>query len=177
MGFGKDGKGVIIREQTQIALATLAVNTAIKATALVMAEDFRMLKSEVFAVVDGITDTEGEGLLIGLADNELSVAEIGECIGINGPLHGNDRVKQEKAERAVWLIGQSLISHKSGTTGVFHGKGGQHIEVKPRWTFGKGDLDGSGSGWCWFVYNGSDAQLSTGATVKFKAKSYGVWVR
>ncbi len=174
MGFGKDNKGAIIRENTTIALSTLAANTAIKVdgAALTLVDDFRMMKSLIFSNVTGLTGGEGEGLLLGLANGELSVAEIVECINASGPLNTNDRLRQERAERAVWLIGayESNNADATGTEGTFRGdNGGPMIVHKLPWTFANPE------GWDFFIIN-TGSTLQTGASVRVTATHYGVWV-
>ncbi len=171
MGFGKNNTGVIIRETATIALGTLAQNASIpfgSAIQNALEEDFRMLKSEVFCVVDGLTSGEGDGLCLTLVNGELSSAEIAECLLADGPKDRNDRVAVEKAERFVKVIG---MINADGTAGMMLGNpgGGPHIIVKPQWTFSDPE------GWAWTIFNLGSA-LQTGSTAKLTATSYGVWV-
>lgn len=168
MGFGKDGKGAIIMENAQIALSTLADATAIKQTSGGIGgnlqEDFRILKTEYSVFVEG--GTQGEGpITIGLADNELSVAEIAECLDLNGPVDRNDRDGNEKATRPVW----ELVSLNAGDVDNFSDIV-QRMEKKFRWTFSDAE------GWTWFAYNDSGGTLTTGVIVRIRAKHFGVWV-
>lgn len=167
MGFGKDGKGQILRENCAIALSTLADATAIKATsgglAGNMQEDFRIIKSEIFVYVEG--HTVGEGLItIGLADNELSVAEIAECLDVNGPVDRNDHLNAERVMRPVFEVCQI------GETTMEIPNEGLPLEKTFRWTFPAAE------GWCWFAYNDSGAALTTGTIVRIRVKHYGVWL-
>ncbi len=163
--------GVIIRENQAIGLATLGNETAIKLPTLVLqSSNFRMLKAELQVFITNLTATEGFGLLLGLANNELSVAEIKECLIVDGPLDRNDRVAKERAERYVKIISQ-LDLGQADTGGVFRGEYGEPmLIVKPRWTFIAPE------GWCWFVYNNTQSVLTTGATVKLQAQVFGLWV-
>ena len=69
MGFGKDGKGVIIRESRAQVLGALAVGTLIFiGTKLGTLERYRMIKLEVFAAITGLTAGEGDVLLFGISD-------------------------------------------------------------------------------------------------------------
>ncbi len=171
MGFGKNGTGAIIKERTSVALGTLAQNVAIKVDGapVLLSEDFRLLKSEVFCEVKGLTSGEGAGLLLGIADDELSVAEIAEAINMSGPVDRNDNVNNERAMRPVWLI--SALDELGGSTvGRYHGsQGGPMIEWKKRWTFSNPE------GWIFFLWN-EDVALTTGATVRVVATHYGVWL-
>ncbi len=171
MGFGKDGRGAIIKERTSVALGTLGQNVVIKVDGapVVLTEDFRILKSEVYAEIIGLTGGEGAGLLLGIANDELTVAEIAEAINLSGPVDRNDRVAQERSERAVWLI-SALDELGGATVGRYHGQqGGPMIEWKKRWTFSNPE------GWIFFLFN-EDAALTTGATIRIVATHYGVWL-
>ncbi len=168
MGFGKDGKGVIIRESRNQALGALAASAAIiVGTNLAILERFRMLKSEIWASITGLTSTEGTGLLFGLADGDLALAEIEIAIENNGPLGPNDD-SAVLSERPVWLIG--AVDRETGQEAIFENEEGGHmLVVKPRWTFART------KSWNWFVYN-HGAAITTGATIEIRVKEFGVWV-
>ncbi len=165
--------GVIIRERQTIALGGLADDAAIKLSQLTLSEDFRMLKSEVICVVNNLATLQGTGLVLGIANNELSVAEIAAAILINGPLDRNDRDGHEKAMRNVKLV-SSLMEPGEDSSNVErmfrNGAGGPITEVKHRWTYSNPE------GWCWFIFNGTGAAITTGASVELIATNYGVWV-
>ncbi len=171
MGFGKNNTGVIIRDNSAIALSTLGGEAAIVVTTDVgWEEDFRLLKSEVYALVEGLTSGEGQGLVLGIADGELTAIEINECLQADGPGDRNQNVQRERAERPVWIIGGmgALIDQDIGR---FLGReGGPLMEWKKRWTFSDPE------GLEFFVYNQSGTALTTGATVRLDATHYGVWV-
>ncbi len=172
MGFGKGGTGAIIKERTSIALDTLGQNTAIKldGAPVVLAEDFRILKSELFAAVSGLTAGQGGGLHLGIANDELSAAEIAEAINLSGPVSRNDALQSERAMRAVWLISALDGSDVNTVDSRFKGKaGGPMITWKKRWSF----FDPQG--WIFFIWN-EDAAISTGATARVVATHYGVWL-
>ncbi len=173
MGFGKDGKGAIIRELiTNGALGSVTAKSVVAFAGPVLQEDFRILKSEVVALVQGFTTTEGEGLLLGIANGELSAAEIEESIEAAGPLDRNDRVQDERAMRNVKIFG---TLRKAGVDGETHGQfendnGGYLMTMKHRWTYSNPE------GWDWFIYNLSNGTITTGATLQLVATHYGVWV-
>ncbi len=170
MGFGKQGTGAILRETASVALGGLTNITAIKlASGLAITEDFRILKTELYAHIKNLTGGDGEGLLLGLANGELTVAEIVECIEADGPEDRNDRVLQERAERFVKLIAGVITPLGILNTQFLNENGGPMITVKPRWTFSDPE------GWDYFVYNTSD-DITTGATCTLTAVHYGVWV-
>ncbi len=169
MGFGKDGKGVIITETDLITLGTLANNTVLKQdSALVLTEDFRIISMELTTVLVGNTAAENP-ISLYLVNDELTVAEIKEAIEVNGPLGRSDRLNQERAERAVFLLGTFT---GGGANVHFHGKDGQNTVVNKtiRWTFS------SAQGWSIVAFNHSGAALTTGAVVRFLSKYFGVWL-
>lgn len=169
MGFGKDGKGVIIRESRSQTLAALdAEGGVLVGTKLVTLERFRMLKLEVYAVIKNLTTGEGTGLLFGLADGDYTIAEIEAAIETDGPLGPNDTVAAELAMRPIWWMG--AVDRETGTEAIFENEqGGHRMVFNPRWTFSRT------KSWNFFVYN-LGAQLTTGSSVIIRAKSFGVWV-
>ncbi len=171
MGFGKDGKGVIINEKHTLSLGTLASGVVLKATSLVMVDDFRMLKSEVLAIVEGLTAGEGGGLVFGLCNNKLSNTEVAAALTADGPLNKNDTPVADIVERFAKLIG--VVDHIDiGATSlrfVDAEKDGPMMITKPRWSFAAPES------WAFFVYNHGANALTTGASVQLQARSFGVW--
>ncbi len=169
MGFGKDNKGVIIRQSISQALLTLAADTGIIIMAKpVILERFRMLKSEIFGIIEGLASGEGKGLSLWLADGDLSLVEVEEAIELSGaPLGPNDPVQAAIAERLVLWAGVG----DAGTISHLHSRNGNAplIEMMPRWTFARDKA------WNFVLYNMGGA-LTTGATVNLRVKNFGVWV-
>ncbi len=174
MGFGKDGKGVIITELRSQAIGTLAAATALLiGTKLATVERFRMLKTECNALIFGtIAATEFGGMLLGIADGDLTVAEIEEQIEANGPLGPNDVVLSEQAMRPVFIVGAIDIGPAANNTVIMFRdvqSNAPQIRATPRWTFART------KSWNWFLYNSGEAP-TTGASVRVTAKNFGVWV-
>ncbi len=171
MGFGKDNKGVIVVEQRDEALTTLAGTTVRHfGTKLAITENLRILKTEVQCFVNGPNANEHEGLMLGMANGDLTVVEIKEALEAQGPLGPNQRPQAEAAERFVKLVG-AIVPQLDATDQRFVGEGGSPMmEVKPRWTFAPV------LGWNWFIYNRSNSALTTGSTALLNAKHFGVWV-
>lgn len=162
MGFGKDGTGTILYNYQVVTLGTLAARDVAVSGAYPLAEDFRYLKSQYF--LDFGTQAVGDNILIGLADGELSSAEVEECIE-SIPTDRNDNLQNERAMRPVWPL--EILGENSAGGGVLQIKG----ESKPRWTFSDTD------GWRWFVYNlDTGIAITTGSTVTIFEKVFGVWV-
>ncbi len=169
MGFGKDGKGAILTHADILTLSTLAANTALKqANPLNLDEDFRLIKMELSATLTGLTSGEGP-IHMYLVNDELSVAEVAECLTNAGPQDRNDRLQQERAERAVFLIGQfpgiaanEALLGADGQEGI--------IEKTIRWTFSNPE------GWAIVAFNQSGATLTTGGVIRMVMKYFGVWV-
>ena len=168
MGFGKNNTGAIVREHQTQALGALGADTVIKIGGVSITEDFRILKSIVAAHCTGLTDREGAGLLLGIANGELSVTEIKECLEADGPVDRNDALGSEHAERQAHIVGQ--LDFQDAIAGVFKGEmGGSPITDKFRWTYSDPE------GWDWFIYN-SGPILTTGGSATVVATNYGVWV-
>ncbi len=168
MGFGKDGKGVIVRETQTITVGGLTSGTTIKGGTLTLSEDFRILKTEYLITQIGNWGAIGDEVVIGIADNELSVGEISECISIDGPLDRNDNVGHERSMRPVWLLLD--LKGDSTTTVKEPPNDGQMMTFNLRWTFSDPE------GWTWFAFNPLAGSLTAGAVFNIIAKHYGVWV-
>ena len=169
MGFGKDGKGVIITQADLITLSTLANNTGIKqASPMAITEDYRIISMELAAQLEGVTSSETP-IHLYLCNDELSVAEIAESITNVGPLDRSDRLQQERAERSVFLVG---TFNGTAVSIPIRGHDGQEGIVKKtiRWTYS------SGQGFTLVAFNQSGGTLTTGGVVRFVSKYYGVWV-
>ncbi len=172
MGFGKDGKGVIITETRTQALAALGAGAGILlGTKLAMTTDFRMLKVLVNCIVTSLTTGEGEGLLFGIADGDLTIAEIEEALENQGPLSVGDGPESDQAMRPQWIIGgisgQVADSHAMFVDAI---NGGPTMVHKVAWTYM------NVKSWNYFIYNLGDT-LTTGSSARLLAKSFGVWVR
>ncbi len=172
MGFGKDGKGAIIREVATITIGALAAGAAVKHTggAVLQTTSFRILKTKYFLVMSTAFQGEFDQVLIGMANGALSVTEIAESISSNGPDDRNDRAGMETAERAVFLVAQ--MREPSAQANGINEAIGDNLALNEnfRWTFTPTE------GWDWFAFNPLGGAITTGAVVKIFAKHYGVWV-
>ncbi len=170
MGFGKDGKGVIMRETRSQTIGTLAAQSGlIIGTNIPTLERFRMLKTEVLAAITGLTAGEEQGLYIGLADGDLDLAEIEAAIELDGPLGPNDSVTESIAERWQQWLGSAHADALETECIFLNAEGGYMLNATPRWTFART------KSWNWFLYN-LGAAFTTGATVHIRCKNFGVWV-
>ncbi len=172
LGFGKDGKGVIITDSDNITLSTLSSNTVLKqAGVLAFTDRFRLIKATAIVTLKGITAGDGP-LLVGLASNSLTAAEIAEAISANGPLSRQAVTETEAAMCPVWLLGvfQSLGNAVELLQATESGSPG-YVEKTIRWTFG---VDSS-PGYTWFAQNRSGSALQTGGTIVIESKMFGVW--
>jgi len=176
--MGKKFDGTIITEVQTVSLSTLADQAAIALTKLTLTEDFRILKSEIFASIIALDDTDAvDGLLLGIANGALSATQIAEAIAANGPLGRDDRDDEEEASRWVKVLSRLIVTPQganSGATavaGYFPGdNGGTMLVSKDRWTYS------DPAGWQFFVFNNTGAALTTGSQARLSAKHFGVWV-
>lgn len=172
MGFGKQHTGAIIKSHETQALGALGADTVILVGDVSPTEDFRILKSVLFGHITGLTAGEGQGLLLGIANGELSVAEIKESLEVDGPLDRNDRLAVEQAERFAKLFAAYRLEDITSTSGRFEGgdeSSSPKMVIKPRWTFSDNE------GWNYFIYNSGPA-IQTGAAATIVSTHYGVWV-
>ncbi len=171
MGFGKDGKGAILRESLTQALGALGSKSAIRILTdkMTLGEDFRMLKLIASCFGEGFTDGQPDDLFVGICNGELSDAEIAAALVTNGPSDRNTRTEVESAERMVQIIGALNVMNDDEKAWCLNEQGGPMLVHKPRWTFSNPE------GWNYFIYNNGSA-LTTGASVRLLATEYGVWV-
>ncbi len=77
MGFGKDGKGAIVKEQTTLTLGALSANDLILGDSAVQLDmDFRILRSDITAVLTGMTSLEGQGLVLYMTEGDLTEIQV-----------------------------------------------------------------------------------------------------
>ncbi len=172
MGFGKQNTGVIIRESDNVALGAFADGDVALLSGITPTEDFRMMKTEIVAILRGLTAGEGVGIQLGITNGELSQTEVEECLDIDGPLDRNDRNGEEKANRFVKTIGATGKIGASDTSSPIldlH-TGAPVVVARPNWTFSNPE------GWNFFAQNAGGLALTTGSTIQLQATHYGVWV-
>ncbi len=164
----------MIRNTDTITLLTLGPQALeLQDAPLVMTDSFRMLKTEGSFVLEGATLVDGDGPLdLYMVSTDLSVAEMAECIALDGPASREDRVGSERVMRPVWKLTDSPISFRPPAAGGDDQSIGSWARSM-RWTFGDGGATGS---FGVAAYNLGSGALSTGATLKFTALHYGVWV-
>ncbi len=176
MGFGKDGKGAIVKEATTVALGALAGQDLVLASSAVQLDmDFRILRSDITCVLTQMTSLEGQGLILYMTEGSLTDAESEENIEQSGPLRLGDQDAEEIASRWVRRVAITVGPTVNETERVFRNEhNGGLLSIEPRWTFRRGRTATEG-GWNWAVYN-EGITLTTGAQARIKATHYGVWV-
>ncbi len=162
---------VIIKETQTTALGALAAGAAVAVVGPAITDDYRIIKTEVHAQIEGLTAGEGNGLIFGIANGDLSASQIAESLVTDGPVNASDRDKAEEAGRFTRMLSGSALMPDANTIRDFpNDHGGPIIEKTIRWTFSKG------VGWDWWVFNNDGSALTTGATLRLVATHYGVWV-
>ncbi len=176
MGFGKDGKGAIVKENTSFSLGALAGQDLILANSgVTLDESFRILKTELTATLTELTSLEGAGLMLYMGAGDLTEPSTEANIEQNGPVSRGDPAAEEVASRWVRLVAVSPNDTVNNTErSMLNERGGAIITVKPRWTFSRRRTAVDG-GWNWGVYN-NGVTITTGATCRILATHYGVWV-
>lgn len=172
VGFGKDGKGTIIYNHAteNSNLASLTANTIAKIASKTLNENFRVLKARYhFCVTDLTSTNDSDAIMIGLATDDLTVAEILEAVQ-SALADPTDRVTAERSHRPVWPLGYAIPAGQYDGT---NGPDQRYLEGEwtDRWTFG------DDAGWCWWAWNQGGTNLSANARIQFLAKIYGVWVK
>ncbi len=162
---------VIIKETQTLSLGTLAAGAAISVGGPAITDDFRIIKSEVVASIEGLATGQGNNLVLGIANADLTAAELAESLVTDGPVNASDRDKAEEAGRFTRMLSGAAHPTDGNSIVPFLGdQGGPIVEKTIRWTFSKG------VGWDWFIFNNDGSALTTGATLRLLATHYGVWV-
>lgn len=170
-GFGKDQKGQILWRTASVATLTISPQTVIELDQLLedLTEDFRILKMELYCVIDPVAEedyADGPVLLL-VADGDLTIAEIEECIE-SGAIERGDQVELEESHRPVWPLGlmQSGQFSDADSAGILTWEG----VWKPRWTF----TNGNGIRLVSYLLAGN--ALAGTVNFRYVAKFFGVWV-
>ncbi len=111
------------------------------------------------------TITSGEhGLIVGIADGQLSATEIEEAINDDGPTFREQVPQAERADRRVNVLG------------VFSGNpAGETLQESKQFDVPRHSWSEERAGWQWFVVNDSGASYTTGQIVTFLATHVIQW--
>ncbi len=177
MGFGKDGRGAIIRERCPSTDLGALANTNGKqvAAGLTMTEDFRCLKSEIFCDLVSLTAGQGSGLKLYRSEGDLTEAEANEVLVLDGPTTRGDRVVEETAMRYMELLGASPTQFDLASTElsfVDAYTGAPVCVSRKRWTFPN---LASKPQWNYHIWNDGNI-LTTGCLARIWGVHYGVWL-
>lgn len=169
MGFGKDGLGVLFRQQDTISLTTLAPATVrAQSNPPAVIDSLRIIKSEGYAHIEGATFVDGDGpLALYLASGDLSTTEVAEAIETTAgqPLRRDDLIGDEQALRPVYYLG--MIENSVADNGA---RKMMEWSWNIRWTFGEANA------FTIVAVNVGSGALTTGGTIRFHHTAFGVWV-
>lgn len=155
MGFGKGNKGVILYDYSVIDIGALAaLDCVLGSQAIVLEEDFRVIKIESYIKTEETTVP----ILVGVSDGAMDAATVEECLEAR-PTDSNSTLL-ERSHRAVFPM--ALVS----------GTDRNDVEVQKtlRWTFKNAD------GWKFWAYNFGEDAASADRKIFIFSKIYGVWV-
>ncbi len=141
------------------AQSAITVNSKIDPSRL---QGFRVLRTEWYLGMRSATTGDGP-FVVGLS-HDLTGDEVSTCIG-GDPQRSNDPVESEEANRPVWAI-TALHPNADGD-----GKIVDHGVTKIGWSIPEG------TSLKWWVMNGGNITLTTGAVVNILAKHFGVWLK
>ncbi len=165
MGFGKDGKGVILYDNFNFTLTGLTTRDVNETASRVLREDFRLIKSDYWVTMD--STIHGDVVMFGIANGDLSAAEIEEAIE-SVAVDSNDVPAIEEGMRAVFPydVCSANNDNAAGDGATSDVRSGSKTI---RWTFK------DPAGWNFWFYNMSPGTFGTGGMNLF-LKHYGVWV-
>ncbi len=156
-----------VREiNTSLSLGALAQFDVVGVAGLTMKHGGFITTTELAWRTAGLTAGEGRGLMLGIADQKLTDAEVEEALEANGPTYPKDSVPAAKADRRVRLLMDvgpkgELVSTTTEVSGY------EKLETRISFTE-------DGAGWRWFAYNMGVA-LTTGASIVVQATHNVQW--
>ncbi len=159
-----------VRETVSITLGTLSADDVVGQNGLTMLQGGFITTTDIAWVISGLTAGEGEGLFLGIADQQLSDAEIEESLEANGPTFSKQEPQAPRADRRVrtlGLIGPQALN-LTPTNTVF---AGFMAKAETRLAFSE-----DGASWKWFVQSLA-VGTTTGASVSIQASHNVRWSR
>ncbi len=150
--------------QIELALVTLANNTALVSSIITLNEDAFFISADLTWVLEDLTATEGP-IRVGLANGDLSVTEIVEAITAS-PSSPDDIIAMERARRPTRHGGTfpGLSSHEALNNGN---------PLRTTLKMSIGDTTTLNV----YAVNESGAGLTTGCILNVFGKIYGRWQR
>ncbi len=154
-----------LQVDTELALSTLANNTVLAQALTILSDDFWVISGDLNWLMIGMTPGE-DPLYVGIANGDLSVAEIKEAINAS-PVSRSDIVEREQARRPVRKVG--AFTQQDAATVAQRLNDGKPIRTKIRMYLAEGtELN-------MWAHNKSGATLTTGAKLHCYGTLYGVW--
>ncbi len=158
--------------ESGFALGALAKNAVVVITTPpIMVQGGFVTKTNVMTHLSALTAGEGVGLILGLADSQLSGTEIEECLEAGGPTFQGQEPQDPRAQRKVRIVGHIGPEGELVPTTTVVSRA--YPEFPSMMAFTE-----DSTGVRWFVYN-LGATLTTGAlldllyshNIKFLPKS------
>ncbi len=147
-----------------LTLGALGLETAITQALTVLADDFWVQSADLAWTIRLLTSLEGP-VALGLANGDLSVAEIKEAINAS-PVSRSDIIAREQARRPIREVGQVSADSDGG---VLQLNDGQPVRTSVKMYLAEGtELNA-------FAFNQTGVALTTGAIVRIWGTLYGTW--
>ncbi len=165
MAHKKGKKGIsVINVSESLPLSTLASNTVLASNSDAFGREAFVVSTDLYWSIRGLTATEGP-IVVGVAHNDYSVAEIQEALSVTGMEDPGDQIAKEQGRRLVRRSGQ--FSGVAANEALNDGK-----LIRTRLRFMVQELFGLS----FFAWNISGATLTTGATIEIHGKVFLRWV-
>ncbi len=169
--------------QQTMTVNALALGTLAGQTALIMNNAFNaitgpflMKRIRYFLQLVGRTPGDDGPLIVGIANGDASVAEIGAAM-LEGNTLGTEDITQMLTQDNTWVVYQNTLASFNATRGdMTEG----FIDLGDVWkTFGgkRGIPAMENSGFVLFVFNGGSGALATGSSINGVTHLQGVWLR
>lgn len=164
MGFGKDGRGIILYDQVAIPLGSASPDSIVATSGRFtgnLEEDFRITRLDLWAGFQEPLPADEGPILIGIGSGTLDATELAECLD-SSPFDNDGVPDIEETMRPVWPLAILTGSVTAPPT--------ISMEKVLRWTFK------NPAGWNWWARSLDDDSLAGGSIIVVFAKIFGVWV-
>ncbi len=155
------GKMEKINEVLTITLGALTVLDVIGQGSIAVTQSGFVTSTTVMSQMLGLTSGEGTGLVLGVADGDLSDAEIEEAIEAQGPFFRGQTPQSEQSARMVRILGPiGPQAHETPSTLL------THFEFFDRYPTRISFSEDKAAMLRWFIFNAGPASLTGGSTCR-----------
>ncbi len=150
-----------INEVLTITLGALTLLDVIGQLGIQVTQNGFVTSTTILSSLIGLTSGEGTGLMLGVANGDLSDTEIEEAIEAQGPFFKGQTPQSENSRRMVRFIGPiGPQAHETPSTLLTHFEFFDRFPTRIPFSEDKAGM------LRWFIYNAGPASMTGGATCR-----------